>query len=295
MTPLGLFLIMLGFLSWTDKGHAHAGGLTYPIYALPDHALPDLYDGTLADWREIFPEPTLTDADFGSLNIGEGVKLGASDLTAKIYLGWNRTQNQIYGAIERKDNIYISAYENTTYGDTLWAYDSVEFMIDGDHSGGCYAGSCLGEGWGDPKRPVNFHAQQYVFVAQAPEDQLMWYGGFSTWLLQPPYTEAGGFVVEGMSHRSVVEFMVTPFDKLYYDHSGENVKSHLSEGKVIGFQVSLPDFDTTPRQYHGYHTLAGQPNTWREADNFVDGLLIDTTPTTWIQVDSWARIKASFR
>jgi hypothetical protein len=80
-------------------------------------------------------------------------------------------------------------------------------------------------------------------------------------------------------------------------------RSSLAAGTSIGFQISVPDFDTEAGAYHGFHTLSGQPNTWRMAENFVDGELVGcdsgdcgSAPLpTAVAEDSWGRIKASFR
>ncbi|NKB66199.1 MAG: hypothetical protein GKR89_03985 [Candidatus Latescibacteria bacterium] len=286
-------LLSLGLLA--PSVQAHVGDQIFPLYEILDEDLPDLHDASLDDWGALFPQPQFTEADFSSLNIGDGTPIGAPDLAVKVYLGWNQAQNKILGAIGREDDIYINTYRGGS--DRTWIYDSIEFMVDGDHSGGCFAGSCLGESmipYSD-SLAINFQAQWYSILAQAPNNQLMSYGGLSPWVTQPPYSDAGGFVEGGTPHLSVVEFMVTPFDQLYFDRPEESAPNALRAGRIIGFEIALPDFDAAPQQYRGFHSLAGQPNTWREADNFVDGELLSAPRPTSKQIDSWGQIKATFR
>ena len=87
---------------------AHVGNTVYFALEIPDSLLPDLHDGTLADWERLFAVPVLTDSDFVSLNIGDGAPIGAPDLSARIYLGWHRSTNRLYAAIERLDDAYVT-------------------------------------------------------------------------------------------------------------------------------------------------------------------------------------------
>ncbi len=76
---LGIILLIPA-LFVSKSLYAHVGGKVYFLYELRDDELPDLHDGTLNDWKRLFPMPTLTDADFGSFDdIGEGASIGAPD------------------------------------------------------------------------------------------------------------------------------------------------------------------------------------------------------------------------
>ena len=267
---------------------AHAPGARYYyMFEFLDHELPDLHDGTLDDWEGVFARPTFTEFSFQPLAVGEGAAMGPPDLTVDVYLGWSRTQNRIYAAIERLDDVYVNTYEG---GDLtgVWRHDSFEIMVDGDHSGGPYNGfsydSCGGykpvaslDDSSDACRyQINFQAQQYVGIANAPDGRLLGLleSRANDWVTALPYGDAGGFVEEGTPHRSAVEMMITPFDELRWDRPENSRESVLREGKIIGLQVSIPDFDEEAGAYHGFSTLEGQPNTWRLADNFVDCVLM---------------------
>ena len=93
---------------------------------------------------------------------------------------------------------------------------------------------------------------------------------------------------------SVLEFYVTPFDDLIETSPDSSRISPLYPGKIIGFQISVPDFDTAPSDYRAFHILSGQAATWKAAERFVDGRLVaagQRTPTV-ARSDSWGRIKA---
>ncbi len=294
MRKLLLFIVGIAqATAFSSPARAHVGERVYPIYRFPDEALPDLHDGTLEDWQHVLSVPTLTEADFGSLDVGDGARIGAPDLAANIYLGWSATPNRIYLAIERWDDAYVNEYDGSF--NSIWRHDSIEFMVDGDHSGGPYHGfHCENEC--ETRALANFQAQQYVAIAQPSDTQRIYYQGYGhTWVPFPPYNDSGGFVEEGDLHRSIIELMITPFDALYWDDPVRSRTSPLVAQQIIGFQLSLTDVDGEPGQYHGFHTLAGQANTWRDADTFVDGALLGPPTPTAAQGISWGRIKASFR
>lgn len=275
---------------------AHVG--EYHIFELRDSELPDLHDGTLADWQTVFSLPTLTEHDFGSLNVGDAAPIGGRDLSVNVYLAWSASHNRIYAAVERFDDVYINVYQEDST--RVWQNDGFEFMIDGDHSGGAYNISdpnCKRVGASDirdlgPCNPPKQTAQQYLGIAFEPVGGLLQLNyRADEWVTRLPYTDAGGFVQPGSTHRSVVEFFVTPFDSLSFDERN-SVPSRLQAGQIVGLQISLPDFDTGPGAYHGFSTLAGRPNTWRDADQFVDLVLVGvedrpvpSSPTYSIDID----------
>ena len=90
-----------------------------------------------------------------------------------------------------------------------------------------------------------------------------------------------------------MEFFCTPFDDLIWNSPDDSVASDLTDGKIIGFQISTPDTDQGPGQDRAFHTLSGQAATWRYAERFVDARLVGTGGATAVEEDSWGRIKAS--
>ena len=66
----------------------------------------------------------------------------------------------------------------------------------------------------------------------------------------------------------------------------------MFDGKIIGYQISLPDTDKDVGQDRAFHTLSGQAATWRYAERFVDARLVGLGGTS-VEGSSWGRIKAS--
>lgn len=297
MLAAGLVIALCGVVS------AHIGTTIYPMYELPTSDLPDLRDGTLEDWEDVLPGASLDHNEFAPLNVADGSGINPADLAYRAFFAWNSAGNHVYGAIERVDDVYINTYEG---GDLLglWRFDSIEFMIDGDHTGGAYNGFSADEYSAEELKLLsNYQAQQWVAVAESPDGRTMGYqGNGQAWVSLPPYADAGGFSMGEAPNTSVIEFYLTPWDECNWQGPELSKRSVLAAGRILGFQISVPDFDTEAGAYHGFHTLSGQPNTWRLAENFVDGELIgcDTgdcgsaaVPTA-VKTDSWGRIKASF-
>jgi len=280
---------------------AHIGTQIFSIYELPTTDLPDLTDGTLQDWEDVLPGASLNQDSFAPLAVGDGAGINTADLAYRVFFAWHSKAQHLYMAIERVDDVYINTYAG---GDliNLWQYDSIEFMVDGDHTGGAYNGFSADEYSAEQiKLLSNYQAQQYVAIAESPDGILIGYQGSGQgWVNRPPYSDAGGFATGESPNTSVIELYVTCWDELNWQGPELSKKSALAADKIVGFQISVPDFDTAAGAYHGFHTLSGQANTWRLAENFVDGQLIgcDTGDCgqveTAVQNDSWGRIKASF-
>lgn len=307
-----LVLLLAGCfaVALSSNASAHIGTKVYPIYELPTSDLPDLHDGSLTDWEDVLPGASLDQNEFAPLNVADGAAINPADLAYRAFFAWNSASSHVLMAIERVDDKYVNTYAG---GDliNLWQYDSIEFMLDGDHSGGAYNGfDAAVYSAEELKLLTNFQAQQYVAIAESPDGRTLGYqGNGQEWAPLPPWADAGGFSEGESPNTSVIELSVTPWDELNWQGPELSKRSDLKANKIIGFQISVPDFDAgcyscTPGGYHGFHTLSGQPNTWRLAENFVDGQLIPcdtgdcgtaaTTPTA-VETDSWGRIKASFR
>lgn len=278
---------------------AHVGRTIYPIYELPTSSLPDLHDGTLEDWEEIVPGPSLTMIDFAG---PDREMIDPSDLAVRVYLGWNGPTQRLYLAVERVDDVYINTYEG---GDLsyLWAYDSIEFGIDGDHSGGSYA--CFGELDGEEfKFAQGFQAQRYAAITESPDGRMIGYeGAGNAWVTLPPYTDIGSIVFDSMPHVSWTELYVTPWDRLNYRGPELSGTSLLSANKIIGFQLVMFDYDRSPQQLEDVFLVEGELGMSCTADRFIDGRLVpcdgpgcgfEAEQASVIQHDSWARIKLSF-
>jgi hypothetical protein len=292
-------------LGVASTASAHIGGLVFPIYEVPTSDLPDLNDGTLEDWEDVLPGTSLDHNDFAPLNVSDGAGINPEDLAYRAFMSWHSAGQRLNMAIERVDDVYINTYEG---GDLtgLWRFDSIEFMTDGDHTGGAYNGFSADEYTADEiKLLSNFQAQQYVAIAESPDGRTLGYQGSGQgWVTLPPFADAGGFSFGESPNTSVIELSVTAWDELNWQGPELSRRSLLAAGRIVGFQISVPDFDTEAGAYHGFHTLSGQPNTWRLAENFVDGELqpcdygdCGSAPgeITAVAQDSWGRIKASLR
>lgn len=281
-----------------------AGAQVYPIYELPTTELPDLYDGSLQDWEDVLPGTSLTHDDFAPLAVADGAGIDPADLAYRMYMAWNSADQRIYMCIERVDDVYINPYEGGAPMN-MWTSDGAEIMLDGDHSGGDYNGFSVDE-YGEEmaKLLTGFQAQQLVMVPESPDGLLI---GSNTaaagWCTNMPWAEAGGFAEGEAPTTSVMEGAMTAWDELNWNGPQVSVRSTLEAGRIIGFQISIMDWDVIGT-YHAFHTLSGLANTWRMADNFVGGELVGcdyddcgAAPDiiSAVQAESWGRIKASLR
>jgi len=288
---------------------AHVGDYIYSFPEIPDEALDelDVRDRSLEDWKDIGLYPLLTATDFyADPTVGEGAAYNPDDLDYRIWLGWNGSTSRLYGAMERIDDVFVNEYAGGNLGDT-WRHDgSFEFMVDGDHSGGNYSRSADPE-WTEEERNLNHNrtAQLFTGIADAPDGQHISYAGAhfpgpgnplldAQWVTQPPYADASGGTVGEAPVISTFEFYVTPFDDLLWNNPEDSKPSELFPGKIIGFAISIADFDTEPGHYRAFHSLSEVPGTWHLANAFVDARLI-SAQGTHVENDTWARIKAAFR
>jgi hypothetical protein len=279
---------------------AHIGDTIWLVFEIADADAVDIDfdDQSIVDWEDVVGDPSLTAADmFADPTVGEGAPYDPADMDYRIWVGWNGTNNVIYGAMERTDDVFVNEYAGGNLGD-LWRHDgSFEFMVDGDHTGGDYTGSA-DENWTDEEKTLNNNrtAQQYVGIADAPDGRHIGYQGAGTeWVTALPYSDGGGGTTGEAPAVSVVEFFLTPFDDCIWNSPEDSQATDLTAGKIIGFQISIPDFDTEPSAYRAFHTITGQASTWRYAERFADGRLVGAGgDVTAVSNDSWGRIKASF-
>lgn len=305
MRRFATFALAAAFVfGMTSAASAHIGGLVFPLYEIPTGDLPDLHDGTLEDWEDVLPGTSLDHNDFAPLNVSDGAGINPEDLAYRAFMAWHSASQTLLLAIERVDDVYVNTYEG---GDLtgLWRFDSIEFMVDGDHTGGAYNAFSADEYTEDERKLLtNFQAQQYVAIAESPDGRTLGYQGSGQgWVTLPPWADAGGFASGESPNTSVIELQVTAWDELNWQGPELSRRSNLVAGGIIGFQISVPDFDTEAGAYHGFHTLSGQPNTWRLAENFVDGELVgcdigdcgSAPRPTAVAENSWGRIKAGLR
>jgi hypothetical protein len=296
-----LALVMLLAFAGGALAHIDVDGSPFLLFELTDAELAsiDINDGSVADWDALF-DPNLVATDFfADPGVGDGAQYDPNDLDFRIWFGWTRQGrgNHLHFAIERVDDVYMNEYAGGSPG-SLWQHDSVEFMVDGDHTGGQYGG------WGadqydseeEAKLIDNAQAQQYLCTPTSPDGYNAGYLGDGTgWVNAPPYCDAGGDAVGTSPNIAVIEFYCTPFDNAIWNDPEGSVISPLEPDKIIGFQISVPDFDVAPGTYHAFHTLSGQGETFKYAERFVDGILVGGEGiVSAVESSSWADIKSSF-
>jgi hypothetical protein len=296
------FLVFLAaglLLGLTTGASAHIGGIVHNIFEITPDILPDIdfNDDTIEDWEDFIGEPNFTAGEdfFSDPTVGDGAQYDPADLDFRIWLGWESGgTNRFWFAIDAVDDVYVNEYEGGNLGQ-LWKQDAIELMLDGDHTGGQYGGISADFGTQEEiDLENNRTAQQFVAIASAPDDRLTGYlGKGAEWVNAPPLSDFGGAVVGDGPTQWNIEFYVTPYDNLIWNDPEGSTVSQLSNGKIIGVQISVPDFDTAPSEYHAFHTLSGQPATFKYADRFVDGRLVGVGGTA-VEANSWGRVKASF-
>lgn len=305
-----LWVAGLSFVVCPDT-HAHIGDSIVPIFELSDADLDyiDIHDGSADEWEEIVGEPILTALDFVAWE--DRASYDPSDLDYRIWMGWHDATDRIYIAMERVDDAYVGyagGGDPNTAPWFAWSSDSgLQFLVDGDHSGGevIY--------WGD-----DFPAAQRVYEDNKQGQYYMAAGeylrddngvgvaqnGFryrEKWFRTPPFAEMGGGSFGENPTIAVTEFYVTPYDLLVWDDPDATEVSDLYPGKIIGFAMMMIDFDDSESTtYQSVHSFPSERwGVYTPADEFADGVLVNTLgqvpEDTALEAISWGRIKASFR
>ena len=245
---IGISLLTLGsLLIGSLNAPAHQGDRIFPIYEITDDMLEliDVKDGRIGEWEELW-EPSLTTLDFtrevfdrtGNRSEAETVSNDPSDFDFRMWMGWNDTNNRLYVSAQVADDIHV---RERTGNHSL---DYMYFHVDGDHSGGQYSYFT-----GDQYRDNLAHAQTYTapFIFQPELSLGLSYNSFGepyefAWAGELPFAYGGDGADGENPVVWTVEFFITPFDVLDYDPENSMV-SELKRGKVIGFYISVGDFD----------------------------------------------------
>ena len=74
--------------------HAHVGGVVYPIFELPPSQLPDVHDGSLAEW--MVPNASLTKDDF----LRESFVRHPDEFSFNVYMALSAAEQRIPGSDE---------------------------------------------------------------------------------------------------------------------------------------------------------------------------------------------------
>ena len=108
----------------------------------------------------------------------------------------------------------------------------------------------------------------------------------------------------------VTEFYATPFDRLLRKEPENSVASNLAAGQVVGFRMTVGDFDEPAIHGSGgnragkfyalgdYFGMTANEFAVSEGGLLMDGILLPANGIegggSAVKPDSWARIKASF-
>ena len=284
---------------------AHVGDRLYPISYLSEETLAalDQDDASVEDWVEAVGEPTLTPLDF-DLDSGHLLVLydhyDPANLDFRIWLGWTR-DGKIYVTGQFADNVYFNEYGSDPIS-SFGRWDHIDLMVDGDHSGGLYWFSHHGEELEGPLES-NMQAQSYEAISYAAGDPLVDLPettilGNEWWMVQPLFARGGGAVLGENPTFWSVEFFVTCFDRLNHLSPEDSDVSQLTEGKIIGLDFWVQDYDDDSGNWALYFLDRPEDSRpdWKDANAMVDGVLlgpVGDTGETAVQSVSWGRIKAS--
>ena len=285
---------------------AHTGQRLIEIFELPTSQLPDVRDGSLDDWDQNLPFASLDHRDFTDRS-GNFAAPDPTDLSLRAYLAWHSNTQRLYIGLELLDDSYINQYPG---GDpTLIAdQDHLLFSIDGDHSGDAFVLVPFEAYTLEEHRLSDFsQVQQYRLIAQSPDGrQLVALGAARGWVDQPPYADAGSFHFDDVPSESIIEFYITPWDALDWQSADRSRPTFLAPDRIVGLDLQFFDYDTAPGLLEDHFGLGVLPfdNALRPigADLFVDGLLIpcdiedcSIADISAVELDSWGRVKASFK
>lgn len=152
-----------------QAAEGHLGNRMIPVWELPPGGI-DVHDGTVGDWEDLVPGPSMDLIDFEGLR---DTGYDRSSLAGRSFLGWCDAEQRLYFAIERIDDAYVNLHDGAGPWSTI-AHDHADLMVDGDHSGGLYT-SLPGDGLSE-EEALQFdglQAQNYMLIAQSPDSQLV--------------------------------------------------------------------------------------------------------------------------
>ncbi len=302
-------MILVLLVGMYGASAAHADDRLYPIYYLTDEMVEGIRvdDGTIDEWYELVGEPNLTTLDCSDKY--RNYPYDPSDLDFRIWLAWHDNPARFYVAFVGSDDLYENDhdYEATFPDNVINAHDSIGFAIDADHGGGPGFKVNTDPTW-DQRHEHLGRSQSYGAIARTARGSTLDQGAIRThvgtsWTTLPPYGEGGGGVYGENPYISVIEAYVTPYDS-WVGWEGEEMEiSQMTAGQVIGFGVVVYDKENVDNTSSGEDWMAqwtpgSTPDPgFSGPDRYADGLLLGPNglvpSDSAVEMDSWARIKAS--
>jgi hypothetical protein len=285
-------LLVAGLILVAATGWAHVPvDVVYPAVQFPDANIPTI-DGNIVEWDVITEPYWITHEQLTETVRGLGTSWDATDLTVRVIIGWNPTENKFYIMEDRFD-------------DAIWAitgWDSMEFEFDADHSGGRFGMfTDLVETQEEADRLHGAQAQNYG-LNNGGAGTMAWHK--AQWHTFPPWGDwaTSQTVEEGGEGNFYAETMITGWDDLDWNGAETSTVHQLKENEIVGFNFTMVDNDEGPgTSYQGYWVLSGETDSFREGDLLSDFLLSPIDPDIkWddqaqaVEEMSWGRLKSTF-
>jgi hypothetical protein len=262
---------------------------TYSVYQFPAGAAPHI-DGDAGDWAAV-PESYVVGQDQLHNTASGQPAAGDRTLAVRVKVGWVKGENRLYFLYEAEDDCW-------DFTATDLRRDIFEVMVDGDASGGPFAGRDQKSVWTpeliappdlkpDPRigadafrRAVHgVHAQNYHIYTPWRGDDWVYVWGAAQWIKDGPWAKAAQRFTgkPGERGKLTLEFFITPFDYAGAEGPQRSVTSILEENKIIGLSWIVLDFDgPTPR---GFWCLSPQRAAFGHASLLCAFRLMPLEPT----------------
>ena len=268
------------------------------VWAWPENAMPVL-DGDLGEWDIVPPEFFITEVDVVQSDerpwnyVGD---LDPSSFSFRWALAYNDETDRIYYVYEK-------------YDDKDKGGESIEGVIDADHSGGTFWNI---EGMTDEEaqRQKGRHAQthHWNFDEGFSENWSWFWMTQGDWYRDPEWTQQA-HRVEGtpgsfQETRTYAEWWQLYWDDYNWTSPEESILHDFQADQIIGVSVQAHDGDadfTDDCNCWGRWTIGPNVESFGDADFLADFLLLPIDETvdweaqggTAVEEDSWGRIKAS--
>jgi hypothetical protein len=305
------FIVFLAVLCLAGTAWAHLPeGVTYYAIQFPDGSVP-VMDGDLSDWGMVPDAYRLSnDEELIESYVQEdrtpGGPFDASELVLEWIVGWNETNNKLYFYHKSYDEVLEFDRPAEAAG-LMHTDDCLEIMIDADNSGGLFRG--FSDVTDEEKtRMESSQAQRYGMSEPAPDNRGFRSANHGTWTEEKGGVNADwGWSMDGALDGPgtlYYEVAITPWDDLNWEGPEGGVEHDLTEGEIIGCNLSYGDWDhegidsDNPHgKYQSYWTMSGGSGTTSNASVLADFLLMPVEPglfPTAVESATWGRIKSTF-